>query len=87
MLNYYIRNHNALDLCDLWTKIQNKVGIKITDENNTNILLGNKTQSSRGNIDFDVIIVNDKSSDGILEKLYMRNLKDVEEMIINKEKP
>lgn len=74
-------------MCDLWTKIQDKLGIKITDENNNKILLGKKTESTYGNLSFDVLIVSDKSSDGINEKIYMRSLKDIEEMIVNNEKP
>lgn len=74
-------------MCDLWTKIQDKLGIKITDENNNIILLGKKTESSYGNLSFDVLIVSDKSCDGINEKIYMRSLKDIEEMIVNNEKP
>eukprot|EP00801_Mesodinium_rubrum_P001611 Mrub_01611.p1 GENE.Mrub_01611~~Mrub_01611.p1 ORF type:complete len:659 (-),score=54.04 Mrub_01611:98-1801(-) len=87
MLDYYIKNHNQLDLCVIWEKMQYMIGIKIIDEFNKNLKLNTKTQFCYQNIEFNVIIVRDKALDGIFEKLYMRSLTQIELLQKENKKP
>lgn len=73
-------------MCDLWTKIQNKLSIKLSNQN-SRIQLGSKTKVELNDIKFNVIIVSDKAFNGINDKLYMRSLSQIKEMQEKKIKP
>lgn len=67
--------------------MQSLLGIKINDEINDELKLNIQTQLLYKNIEFNVIIVRDKLTDGILEKLYMRSFSKIESLQKKNEKP